>query len=53
MVPLKGHEFHYTSIVREDGDAALFDAETADGRLLEPMGRRVGKVMGSFAHIVA
>lgn len=53
LVPLKGHEFHYTSIVREDGDAALFDAETADGRLLEPMGRRVGKVMGSFAHIVA
>jgi cobyrinic acid a,c-diamide synthase len=51
--PLRGHEFHYTSIVREDGDAALFDAETADGRALEPMGRRVGNVMGSFAHIIA
>lgn len=51
--PLKGHEFHYTSIIREDGDAPLFDAETADGKVLQSMGRRVGNVMGSFAHIVA
>lgn len=51
--PLRGHEFHYTSVVREDGDSPLFDAETADGKTLEPMGRRVGRVMGSFAHIVA
>lgn len=50
---LKAHEFHYTSILREDGDAALFDAETADGQVLDPMGRRVGRVMGSFAHVVA
>lgn len=51
--PLKGHEFHYTSVVREDGDTPLFDAETADGVALQPMGRRVGNVMGSFAHVVA
>lgn len=51
--PLRAHEFHYTSILREDGDVALFDAETADGQALAPMGRRVGSVMGSFAHVIA
>lgn len=50
---LMGHEFHYTVIVREEGDTALFNAKTADGRALAPMGRRVGNVMGSFAHVIA
>ncbi|WP_417514868.1 cobyrinate a,c-diamide synthase [Minwuia sp.] len=51
--PLKGHEFHYTRVIAEDGDAALFDATTADGRVLDPMGRRIGTTLGSFAHLIA
>ncbi|WP_416897563.1 MAG: cobyrinate a,c-diamide synthase [Minwuia sp.] len=51
--PLKGHEFHYTTILSEAGGDPLFDAETADGRQLPPMGRRIGRVSGSFAHLIA
>ena len=49
---LRGHEFHYARIVREDDDAPLFDARSAAGEPLGPVGRRHGPVMGSFVHLV-
>jgi cobyrinic acid a,c-diamide synthase len=49
---LLGHEFHYATILKEEGDAPLFEAATADGRELPPMGRRTGAVAGSFAHLI-
>ena len=51
---LRGHEFHYAQMVWRDSAAdPLFEAEDAAGNALEPMGARVGRVMGSFAHVLA
>ena len=48
----RGHEFHYARVVREDGEDALFQCADARGRALGPAGRRAGKIMGSFVHLV-
>jgi cobyrinic acid a,c-diamide synthase len=48
-----GHEFHYASVEREAGDAALFEARDARGKALAAMGRRQGRVMGSFLHLIS
>jgi cobyrinic acid a,c-diamide synthase len=48
-----GHEFHYASVEHEAGDAALFRAQDARGNDLSAMGRRNGRVMGSFLHLIA
>ena len=50
--PLRAHEFHYATVATEGAGEALFDARTADGTDLPPMGRRIGTVMGSFAHVI-
>lgn len=50
--PLRGHEFHYSSIVQEGAVDRLFTARDAAGRDLGPMGLRRGKVMGSYAHVI-
>ena len=50
--PLRGHEFHYSSIVQEGAADRLFSARDAAGRDLAPMGLRRGKVMGSYAHAI-
>lgn len=47
---LRGHEFHYASVVTEG--APLFAAYDATGSSLGPMGTVAGNVAGSFAHIV-
>lgn len=51
---LRGHEFHYASIVREDDSAAerLFRACDATGTPLPAMGLRRGAVAGSFLHMI-
>jgi len=49
--PLKAHEFHYATTLRAEG-APLFDAKDAEGTALPPMGLRVGRVCGSFAHVI-
>ena len=51
-VPLNGHEFHYSTILREQGADSLFEASDAVGDPLPPMGLRRGNVMGSYAHII-
>jgi cobyrinic acid a,c-diamide synthase len=48
----RGHEFHYASILREDGDAPLFEMHDARGNRLGSAGCRVGRVAGSFVHLI-
>ena len=48
----RGHEFHYARALREDGDEALFRCADARGRDLGPAGRRIGRIMGSFVHLI-
>lgn len=46
---LMGHEFHYSS---GGGGDPLFSAADALGVSLPPMGTVVGRVMGSYAHVI-
>ena len=48
----RGHEFHYARVLREGGDEALFRCADARGRDLGPAGRRIGRIMGSFVHLI-
>lgn len=48
---LYGHEFHY-STARTMGATTLFAANDALGEPQTPMGARVGRVMGSYAHVI-
>lgn len=50
---LNGHEFHYATIVEEGAAERLFDATDAAGAPLGALGLRVGRVMGSYAHVIA
>ena len=46
-----GHEFHYATTLKADGDP-LFDAHDAEGNALPPAGLRRGRVCGAFAHVI-
>ncbi|MEM9909520.1 MAG: cobyrinate a,c-diamide synthase [Pseudomonadota bacterium] len=46
-----GHEFHYATTLRAEGEP-LFAAEDAEGVALPAMGLISGRVQGSFAHII-
>ncbi|MGB3337593.1 MAG: cobyrinate a,c-diamide synthase [Devosia sp.] len=48
---LNGHEFHYSS-VKQSRLTPLFAATDARGEALPPMGGVIGRVMGSYAHVV-
>ena len=48
----RGHEFHYARVVREEGDEPLLRCADARGRDLGPAGRRAGRIMGSFVHLI-
>jgi cobyrinic acid a,c-diamide synthase len=50
--PLRGHEFHYSSIASEGSADRLFAASDASGQDLGSIGLRRGRVMGSYAHII-
>lgn len=52
LEPVTGHEFHYTSATRAEGDP-LFAVSDATGRDLGTMGLVQGSVAGSYAHIIA
>ncbi len=49
---LTGHEFHYSAGGTIAGAPLLFTATDALGAALPPMGAIVGRVMGSYAHII-
>ena len=50
---LRAHEFHYSTAVSEGPADHLFTARDAAGNTLENMGLRRGRVMGSYAHVIA
>ena len=51
--PLRGHEFHYSTIENQSGGEPLFHASDAAGNDLGHIGQRIGNVMGSYAHIIS
>lgn len=50
--PQTAHEFHFASIVEEAQGDPLFEVADAVGQSLGSIGRRRGRVMGSFAHVI-
>ena len=48
---LNGHEFHYSS-AKGSGLPPLFEAFDAEGIRQPPMGAVLGRVMGSYAHVI-
>ncbi len=49
---LRGHEFHYATVVDKERGEPLFDARDTRGRSVALRGARRGRVMGSFVHLV-
>lgn len=49
---LKGHEFHYSTVVREGGADPLFEATDALGNSLGASGQCIGSVSGSYMHVI-
>ncbi len=49
---LRGHEFHYSTLISQGDGEPLFKAADAAGRDLGEIGLRDGRVMGSYAHII-
>ena len=47
----RGHEFHFSTIVGDEGEA-LFDCADAAQNPLSPAGSRVGRVAGSLVHLI-
>lgn len=48
----KAHEFHYSAVLREGPGDKLFEVSDARGVSLGAAGARVGKVAGSFIHLI-
>jgi len=48
---LNGHEFHYSS-AKQSRLNPLFAATDARGDAMPPMGAVIGRVMGSYAHVI-
>ena len=49
---LRGHEFHYSTLISQGGGDPLFLAKDAAGRDLGPIGLQHANVMGSYAHVI-
>jgi cobyrinic acid a,c-diamide synthase len=50
---VRGHEFHYASLLSETDDAPLAELRDGEGRPLGPSGGRRGCVTGTFFHAIA
>ena len=50
---VRGHEFHYASLVSTGADEPLAELADAEGRSLGPAGARRGNVTGTFFHAIA
>lgn len=48
----RGHEFHFASLLGEEGGSPLFRCRDAKGQAAAGAGSRVDGVMGSFLHLV-
>ncbi len=51
-VVLTAHEFHYSTIVKQEGEIPLFEAHDARGESLGACGLRQGNVAGSYLHLI-
>jgi len=49
---LTAHEFHYSTIVKQEGEDALFSVQDARGESLGDCGLRQGNVAGSYLHLI-
>ena len=49
---LRGHEFHYSSIVKQP-DEPLFSVKDAEGNMVSETGSVRGKVSGTFFHMIS
>ena len=50
---VRGHEFHYATLISSGDDAPLADLMDGQGRRLGPCGGRRGCVTGTFFHAIA
>ena len=50
---MRGHEFHYASVIEAGPDEPLADLRDAGGMALGPSGGRRGRVSGGFFHAIA
>lgn len=50
---LRGHEFHYASIIKQGEVESIGEATDANGDSLGSAGMRAGNVTGTFFHVVA
>ncbi|MGB6701002.1 cobyrinate a,c-diamide synthase [Methyloceanibacter sp.] len=50
---LRGHEFHYASLIEAGSDEPLAELFDAEGNALGPSGGRRGYVTGTFFHAIA
>ena len=51
-ISFRGHEFHYATVIEEAGAPPLFDVGNAAGDALGATGLIVGRVAGSFIHLI-
>jgi cobyrinic acid a,c-diamide synthase len=50
---VRGHEFHYATLLASAGDVPLAELTDGEGRPLGPSGGRRGNVTGTFFHAIA
>ena len=50
---VRGHEFHYASLIETGNDAPLAEIADGEGNPLGPAGARRGRVTGTFFHAIA
>ncbi|WP_029352739.1 cobyrinate a,c-diamide synthase [Bosea sp. 117] len=50
---LRGHEFHYATVIHRGEDAPLVELADGQGKAMGPAGSRRGHVSGSFFHVIA
>jgi cobyrinic acid a,c-diamide synthase len=50
---VRGHEFHYATLISSGDDAPLADLTDGQGRALGPSGGRRDRVTGTFFHAIA
>jgi cobyrinic acid a,c-diamide synthase len=51
--PLRGHEFHYSTVVHHGLGDPLFEAWTAKEDYLGLVGMRIGNALGSYMHLIS
>ncbi len=50
---VRGHEFHYASLIATGGDEPLAEVADSGGSIIEKTGGRRGRVTGAFFHAIA